>query len=73
MSVVHDLVSGLLADDVLRVAGYPEASGGSVLVVRDGEVVARYGFGRFKGEPWSILAASVCPGTGLTFEGENFS
>jgi hypothetical protein len=72
MSVARNLVSGLLRDDVLRVSGYPEQRGGSVLVVRDGEVVADYSFGRFKGEGWTILAARVCDGTGLRFEGESF-
>jgi hypothetical protein len=72
MEVVRNLVSGLLPGDVLRVDGYPEQEGGSVLVVRDGDVVASYSIGRFKGEPWTILGASVCDGTGLRFEGESF-
>jgi hypothetical protein len=70
--VVHDLLTGLRADDVLRTGGYPEENGAPVAVVRDGEVVASYSFGRFRGEPWSILGASVCPGTGLRFQGESF-
>jgi hypothetical protein len=37
-----------------------------------GNVVASYGIGRFKGERSTILAASVCDGTGLRFEGESF-
>jgi hypothetical protein len=72
MDVVKDLVTGLRADDVLRVEGYPEQEGGGVLVIRDGEVVASYSIGRFKGESWRILGASVCDGTGLRFEGESF-
>ena len=72
MNIVRNLVSGVLPDDVLRVDGYPEQEGGSVLVVRDGEVVASYSIGRFKGESWTILGASVCDGTGLQFEGESF-
>lgn len=73
MSVVRELVPGLLPDDVLRVAGYPEAPDGPVIVIREQEVVARFAFGRFQGEAWSILAASVCEGTGLPFEGQSFS
>ena len=72
MDVVRDIVSGLRADDVLRVEGYPEQDGGSVLVVRDGVVVASYTIGRYEGEPWSILGASVCEGTGLSHEGQSF-
>jgi hypothetical protein len=73
MSVVRDVVSGLRPDDVLRVEGYPQDEGGSVLVVRDGQVVASYSIARFKGERWSIVGARVCDGTGLRFEGRSFN
>ncbi len=73
MKVARELITGLRSDDTLRVAGYPEQDDGSVVVIRDGEVVVRYTFWLVKGEPWWISAASVCPDTGLVHAGESFS
>jgi hypothetical protein len=74
IDVVRELLPGLRPDDVLGFAGYPEGEGGGVIVTREGEIIANYGFGRFEGEEtWSIVAVQVCDGTGLPFEGESFN
>jgi hypothetical protein len=72
MKVARELITGLQTGDMPRVSGYPERDGGSVVVIRDGVVIASYGIARFDGRSWSISAAKVCPGTGLAFEGEDF-
>lgn len=69
LDVARRVIEGLLPDDVLRVGGYPEQEGGSVIVVRDGEIVATYGIKRFEGEPWDVISGSACEGSGLPFEG----
>ncbi len=71
LDVARRVIEGLLPDDVLRVGGYPEQEGGSVIVVRDGEIVATYGIKRFEGEPWDVISGSACEGSGLPFEGES--
>ena len=71
LDVARRVIEGLLPDDVVRVGGYPEQEGGSVIVVRDDEIVATYGIRRFKGQPWDVIYGSACEGTGLPFEGES--
>lgn len=73
LQVARGLITGLKPDDVLRVPGYPEQDGESIVVIRDGKVVASYGIVRFKGEPWSLSSGRACEGTGLPFEGESVS
>jgi hypothetical protein len=71
LDVARRSIEGLRPDGVLRVDGYPEQEGGSVIVIRDGEIVATYGIKRFKGEPWDLISGSACEGSGLPFEGES--
>ena len=68
--VARDVIDGLRADDVLRLAGYPEQDRADFVVVRDGEVVAAYGIVRFADQPWTIMGGSACQGTGLPLAGE---
>lgn len=70
--VARKVIDGLGPDDVLRLDGYPEQEGGSVIVIRDGEIVANYGISRFRGKPWNVTSGSACEGTGLQFEGESW-
>ena len=72
LDVARKVIEGLQLDDVLRVDGYPEQEGGSVIVIRDGEIVATYGIKRFEGKPWDVITGSACEGTGLQFEGESW-
>lgn len=72
LDVAREVIDGLRADDILRVDGYPEQVGGSVIVIRDDAIVARYGISRFKGKPWSVTSGSACLGTGLQYEGESY-
>ena len=71
LDVARRVIEGLLPDDVLRVDGYPEQEGGSVIVIRGGEIVASYGIKRFKGETWDLISGNACEGSGLPFEGES--
>lgn len=72
LHVARDVIDGLQPSDVLRVSGYPEQEGGSVIVIRDGEIVAAYGIKRFEGKPWDVVSGSACEGTGLPHEGESY-
>lgn len=72
LGIARDIIKGLRPDDVLRIAGYPEQEGGSVVVIREGEIIASYGIKRFEGEPWAVVAGRACEGTGLQFEGEAY-
>lgn len=72
LDVARKAIEGLRQDDILRLSGYPEQEGGSVIVIRDGEIVAHYGIRKFKGEPWGVSSGSACEGTGLQFEGESY-
>ena len=71
LDVARRVIEGLFPADVLRIEGYPEQEGGSVIVIRDDEIVAAYGIKRFKGEPWDVISGSACEGSGLPFEGES--
>ncbi len=71
LRLARELISGLLPDDVLRVPGYPEQDGGSIVVIRNDDVIASYAIVRFKTEQWSISAGRACSDTGLPFEGES--
>ncbi len=70
LSIAKDLITGLQPADELKMSGYPKQEGGSIVVIRNGEVVASYGIVRFEGEPWSLSSGRACEGTGLPFEGE---
>lgn len=72
LDVAGEIIEGIRADDVLRVDGYPEKEGGAVIVVRDGEIVGRYGIVRFKDKPWTVMSGSACEGSGLPHEGEAY-
>lgn len=65
LDIARRTIEGLDDDDVLAVAGYPEEENASVIVVRDGEVIASFGFVRFEDRPWSIAGGTVCEGSGL--------
>ncbi len=41
-------------------------------MIRDDEIVGRYGVTRFEGESWDVSSGSACNGTGLQFEGESY-
>ncbi len=70
LDVARRTIDGLRPDDVVRLAGYPEQDNASVIVIRQGDVIASYGFVRFSDGPWSIAGGTVCSGTGLTLFGE---
>ena len=72
LDVAREAIDGLRPDDVLRVDGYPEEAGGSVIVIRKGEIVARYDIERFEGKPWDVVSGSACEDTGLPLEGESY-
>jgi len=70
LDVARQAIEGLRDDDVVRVAGYPDQDDASVVVVRDGDVIASFGFARFEGRGWSIGGATVCTDSGLdVFDG----
>jgi hypothetical protein len=73
LSVAGELITGLQADDVLRVIGYPASNGTGIAVIRGDEVVASYQIVRFSGQGWTLSAGTACPETGLPFEGEHVS
>jgi hypothetical protein len=70
LDVARGLIEGLRSDDELLYGGYPDQPRRSVVVVRDGQVVASYSIVRFAGEPWSIMGGTACADTGLPFAGE---
>ena len=72
LDVARKVIEGLRQEDILRFDGYPEQEGGSVVVIRDGEIVGRYGITRFKAKSWAVASGSACGGTGLQFEGEAY-
>ena len=59
---------GLRPDDETRYAGYPEEPDRSVIVVRDGRVIASIGFARFDGE-WSAPGGQTCDEDGVRVAG----
>lgn len=65
LDVARESIPGLRSDDIVQIAGYPEQDNASVSVIRDGKVIASYGFVRFEGRPWSIAGGTVCTGFGL--------
>lgn len=65
LDVARRMIEGLEDDDVLAVAGYPKEENASVIVVRDGEVIASLGFARFDDRRWSVAGGTVCSDTGL--------
>jgi hypothetical protein len=70
LGVARRRIEGLLPDDVVRAAGYPEEENASTVVIRDGEVIASNGFSRLAEEGWVIGGATVCADTGLSITGE---
>jgi hypothetical protein len=71
--IAREVIDGLRADDVLRPAGYPEQERASLVVIREGEVIAAYGIVRYAGdEEWQIRSGTACPDSGLPYAGESF-
>lgn len=70
LDVARKTIEGLRADDVLRLAGYPEQEHASVLVIRESEVIASIGFVRFRDRPWSVAGSTVCADAGLDLYGD---
>ena len=58
------MLRGILPGDEVRYAGYPREPDPSVIVVRDGRVIASLGFARFGGE-WSSPGGSTCVDDGI--------
>jgi hypothetical protein len=72
LDIARKVIDGLQPDDILRVEGYPEEEGASVIVIRDDEIVGAYGITRYEGKPWDVSSGSACEGTGLPYEGESY-
>jgi hypothetical protein len=64
----RSVVRGLEPTDEVRYAGYPEDPAPSVIVLRDGRVIASIGFARFDGE-WSAPGGEVCDAEGVRVAG----
>lgn len=64
LHVARSALRGLEDDDEIGYSGYPSAEDPSVIVVRDGEVVASLGFARFDGE-WSSPGGTICADTDI--------
>lgn len=61
-------LTGLEPGDEVRYAGYPDDPAPSVIVVRDGRVIAGVGFARSAGE-WSAPGGQVCEEEGVRVRG----
>ncbi len=59
---------GLRPSDEVRYAGYPEDPDPSIIVVRDGRVIASIGFARYDGA-WSAGGGQVCDEEGVRVAG----
>lgn len=60
LAVVKEGVKGLQPDDVVEIAGYPEADVPTVRVVRDGKVIGAYGFLRAEDGGLLIEGSASC-------------
>jgi hypothetical protein len=61
------LIAGLQADDLLAYTGYRDARNQDVAVIREGQVIATFGFVRFgDSEGWVEASSSSCADSGLS-------
>jgi hypothetical protein len=65
IELVREGVRGLEADDVVELAGYPEAEIPTVRVVRDGRVIATFGFIQADDGGLAIETGDLCASDGL--------
>jgi hypothetical protein len=65
VQLVHDGVKGLEPDDVVELAGYPEAEVPTVRVVRADRVIATFGFIRADDGGLAIETSELCASEGL--------
>jgi hypothetical protein len=65
VQLVHDGVKGLETDDLVELAGYPEAEIPTVRVVRDGRVIATFGFIQADDGGLAIETSELCASEGL--------
>lgn len=71
LDIAREVIEGLEADDELVFGGYPQQAERSVVVRRDGNVIASYSIVRWSEEdPWTIKGGTACDGSGLPYEGE---
>jgi hypothetical protein len=61
----HGAIAGLLPDDEVLFAGYPEQGLRPIIVVRGGEVIGSFGLARWEVGPWEIVGYTVCADSGL--------
>jgi len=67
VEAAHVLLTGLLADDVVERAGYPESSEPIVRIVRDGAVVGRVRLFSDQQGGWLLGALDRCDEPGISF------
>jgi hypothetical protein len=65
IQLVHDGVRGLETDDLVEIAGYPEAEVPTVRVVRDDRVIATFGFIQADDGGLAIETGDLCASEGL--------
>jgi hypothetical protein len=65
LELVHEGVKGLETDDVVELAGYPEAEIPTVRVVRDERVIATFGFIQADDGGLAIETSDLCASEGL--------
>jgi hypothetical protein len=65
VQLTKDRFTGLLETDIVEEAGYPQAAAPSVVVVRDGEVIALADFFRAVPDGWLIDPVKFCSDSGL--------
>ena len=65
VQLIHDGVKGLETDDVVELAGYPEAEIPTVRVVRDERVIATFGFIQADDGGLAIETSESCATEGL--------
>jgi hypothetical protein len=66
VQLARDHFGGLQESDVVRLAGYPEAAAPTVVVERDGAVIALVDIFRHEDGEWLLERAKVCSDSGLT-------
>jgi hypothetical protein len=67
VTLVEEQVKGLRADDVVELAGYPEARVPTVRVVREDSVIAVFGFHRADDGGLAIETGDLCGSEGLRY------
>ncbi len=65
VALTKALVTGLRPADVVETAGYPEATERLVRIVREGAVVAWFGWTEAENGGWLLDTESLCGGTGI--------